>query len=108
MPDAEQLDYLFEIAAAGGSWREPSAVKQVLTHIEMREKSPLLKHIADTAAMRRHKGSGRGVGQYLAIDRDIAAFRPVEPGDRVDERCLPCARPAEQRRQPAFAVERCI
>ena len=72
----------------------------------MREEPAFLEHIADAAAMRRDKDAARRIGQSFAIDRDMPTGRPIEPGDCVDQRGLAGAGTAEQRGEPARAVER--
>jgi hypothetical protein len=71
----------------------------------MREQPAFLKHVADMAPPCRYEHAHRGVGQDLAIDRDTAALRADQPGDRIDQRGLARSRAAEQRGQPSAALE---
>ena len=71
----------------------------------MREEPSLLEDVADLALPRRHEHPARCVGQHRAIDKDAAALRADQSGDRIDQRGLARSRTAEQRRQAGAALE---
>jgi hypothetical protein len=102
---AEQLDDVLDLAGPAGTRCEPAPVKQVLPHGQVRKKAAFLEHVADVALVRRDEQAAFGIGQDIAIDDDPAVLGPAQPGDRVDERGLACAGTAEQRGQPARALE---
>jgi hypothetical protein len=62
-----------------------------------------LKHHADLASLRRHKGAVSGAIHGAVVDHDLAGHRLFEPGDAAQRRRLPQRRWAEERKQPPLA-----
>ena len=67
------------------AWCEPAAIEQVLAHRQMRKQPRVLKDIADGAVVRRHGVAARSIAQALAIQRDLGAVGPDQPGHCIDD-----------------------
>ena len=100
----EQLGHLFQGDRAGAV-REAAAVEKVLAHRDVRQQAPFLEHVADAAPVHRDVDARRGVEQRLAVERDAAALRAQQAGDRVQHAGLARAGAPEQRGDPAVAGE---
>ena len=95
--DAEQVHRLVQRDAALGGGDAALAVVEVAAHVEVREQRRLLDHVADRALVGRHEdGAGRVVLPGLAVQRDPSG-RPLQSGQRAQQRRLAAARRAEQR-----------
>ncbi len=103
--DPEQIDNLGEPAAGRRAGREPMPEHQVPAHRQVRKEAVFLKDIAYPAPVRRQLDAVFGVEQHRPIDGDAAVLRPDQPGNRLDDRGLAGARPAEQRGQAVPAGE---
>ena len=71
----------------------------------MREEPRVLEDVADAAPVLRHEDAPLGVDQHASVDHDAPLVGTIEAADQVDQRGLAGARRAEQRRQPAGALE---
>src|SRR5260370_38176209 len=62
----------------------------------MRKQQVVLKHVTQPALVGWHVDAAGAVEQCLAIDDDMTAVWPSDPGQRVDDAGLAGARAAEQ------------
>ena len=73
------------------------AVPEVGGDTHVREQSRILKHVADTAALRRYIDAPLRIEQHVVIQRHPADVGIEKPGDDVDQGALAAAGAAEQR-----------
>eukprot|EP01132_Coremiostelium_polycephalum_P006974 gene6974-8625_t len=99
--DGVELDHIHEgkdtLAAVGTALVQAKA--DIVGDGQVREKRAILGHEPDTAAMRRN--DRRALGQYVAIQRHLAAVRGFEPADETQQGGLARSRWSDNRRAAA-------
>ena len=88
--------------------RDPEALEQlvhsrstaegdVAADVEVRKERVLLKDEPDRTALRRQIDARGGVEPGVRAERDSAAIRPEQPGDRAQHAGLPSSRRSDER-----------
>src|SRR6185295_11402363 len=82
---------------AGRDVTQLEPVRDVLEYRAMRPQRVGLEYEAEIALLDRDVDAGGAVEEHDIADRDPAAGRLFEPGDRAEQRRLAAARRAEER-----------
>ena len=84
MPDAEPFEHVLGaplLGRAHAPWPEAgAAVGHILQQGQMRKQGVILKHIADFAALGRHKDIAGPIVQRAAAKKNMAGIRAHQPG----------------------------
>src|SRR5262245_29765410 len=86
-------------------WGKPPAERQVVANTQMRKEAAFLKHVADSAPMRRRENASISVYQHRPVDDDASALRAGQTRNRINNRGLARSRAAKKGREPVPAME---